>query len=250
MDVGAGEYSLTLARYGHRVTAVELSAANIKAFEQKITPQLPIQLMQGTALDLSRFEDEQFDLVLLLGPLYHLEKDEDQLRAISEAKGVVKKDGVIFFAFISNDMVILTAFARRPDYFADSTYGHKTFKVKDFPFMFVTVDQARQRLAKGGIHLLHEVASDGVSKLVEKQINALKQQDYNQYLAYHLCCCEKPDMLGHSNHLLFIGKKEQTKGTLLKNRCAFYIVKPAKEICNLLASFAFNSKGYSPFTRG
>lgn len=204
---GAGEYSLALAQSGYEVTAVELSPANIKAFEQKITPQLPVTLIQGTALDLSQFIDEQFDLVLLMGPLYHLENEEDRLKAISEAKRVVKKDGVIFFAFISNDMVILTEFSRRPDFFSDHTYYHATFKVKDFPFVFSTVDQVRQLLGKADIITLHEIASDGVSELMENNINALSEEEYRQYLRYHLYCCEKPEMLGRSNHLLWIGKK-------------------------------------------
>jgi len=26
-------------------------------------------------------------------------------------------------------------------------------------------------------------------------------------MKYHFYCCEKPEMLGHTNHLLFVGKK-------------------------------------------
>jgi hypothetical protein len=31
--------------------------------------------------------------------------------------------------------------------------------------------------------------------------------DYAQYLRYHFYRCEKPEMLGFSNHLLFVGQK-------------------------------------------
>jgi ubiquinone/menaquinone biosynthesis C-methylase UbiE len=44
--------------------------------------------------------------VLLMGPLYHLSSAADRDRAIAEAKRVCKRDGVIFFAFIGNDMVV------------------------------------------------------------------------------------------------------------------------------------------------
>ena len=29
---------------------------------------------------------------------------------------------------------------------------------------------------------------------------------YQEYLRYHFYCCEKPEMLGRSNHLLFVGR--------------------------------------------
>ena len=54
---------------------------------------------------------------------------------------------------------------------------------------------------------MHEVASDGVSELLADKINALDDAAYMQYLRYHAYICEKPEMLGRSNHLLFIGEK-------------------------------------------
>ena len=60
---------------------------------------------------------------------------------------------------------------------------------------------------EGEITTLHEVAVDGASELMEEQMNHLSDEDYDQYLRYHLYCCEKPEMLGRSNHLLFIGQK-------------------------------------------
>ena len=40
----------------------------------------------------------------------------------------------------------------------------------------------------------------------EDKINAMDDESYAQYLRYHFYICEKPEMLGMSNHLLFIGK--------------------------------------------
>ena len=57
------------------------------------------------------------------------------------------------------------------------------------------------------IDVIAEVASDGVSELMQDEVNALDEVSYAQYLKYHYYTCEKPEMLGRSNHLLFIGKK-------------------------------------------
>ena len=206
IGAGAGEYSLYFAKQGYDVTAVELSPANIAAFEQKIASEHQIRLLQGNALDLSMFADECFDVVLLMGPLYHLSRAADRDRAIAEAKRVCKPNGIIFFAFISNDMVVLTELAYRPQFFSENTYDHDSFKVEDFPFVFFTLDQMRQMLAQNGIAIQREIAADGVSELLEDTINALSDEDYAQYVRYHLYCSEKPEMLGRSSHLLFMGR--------------------------------------------
>lgn len=207
IGAGAGEYSLYFAKQGYDVSALELADNNIKAFRKKITPDLKLDLVQGNALDLSGYADESFDVVFLFGPLYHLRNAEDRAKCINEAKRVCKKDGTLFFSFIGNDMVILTELVYDINYLTGSTYDHDTFKVEDFPFVFFTVDQCRQMLLDSEVRLLHEVASDGVSELMEEEINQLDDESYQQYLKYHFYCCEKPEMLGHSNHLLFVGKK-------------------------------------------
>lgn len=96
VGAGAGEYSLYFARKGYRVSALELADSNIRAFRAKLTPEDAIGLVQGNALDLSRYEEASFDAVLLFGPLYHLGKTEDQLRCIAQAKRVCKPGGKLF----------------------------------------------------------------------------------------------------------------------------------------------------------
>ena len=207
LDIGAGtgEYSLYFARKGYQVSSLELADANIAAFRARITDKDQISLVQGNALDLSQYEDNSFDAVLLLGPLYHLHKEADKLQCIAEAKRVCKKDGKIFFAFISNDMAILTMQQFQSDYLISGDYDKESFKLDDFPFVFHTVERCRELLDKSGIHIEHEVASDGVSELLKDLINTMDDATYRQYLRYHDYICEKPECLGMSNHLLFIG---------------------------------------------
>lgn len=94
IGAGAGEYSLYFARKGYEVSALELADANIAAFKKKLTPEDKIDLVQGNALDLSRYADKSFDIVLLFGPLYHLKNDADKQKCISEAKRVCKDGGL------------------------------------------------------------------------------------------------------------------------------------------------------------
>lgn len=209
LDVGAGTgaYSLALAGQGYAVTAVELAEANLEVFRRKLRPGLDIALHQGNALDLSAFADGSFDLVLVLGPLYHLRQPADRARCVAEALRVCKPGGVLLFAFLGNDMVILTELVRDPAYLLSGDYDHESFRLEDFPFVFTTPDKARALLESGGVQLLHQVAADGMAELLAPTIDALDEESYRQYLRYHFYTCEKPELFGHSNHLLFVGRK-------------------------------------------
>ena len=208
VGAGAGEYSLYFARKGYRVSALELADANIAVFRAKMANDDTIDLVQGNALDLSQYERDSFDIVLLFGPLYHLHEEADKLRCIKEAKRVCKPNGKIFFAFISNDMVILTMQQCQEDYLMNGDYNKETFRLDDFPFVFHTPDHCRDLLTKAGIQICHEVASDGASELLHDLVNGLDHASYQQYLRYHFYICEKPEFLGMSNHLLFVGENK------------------------------------------
>lgn len=207
IGAGAGEYSLYFARKGYAVSALELTESNIRAFRAKLRPEDPVDLVQGNAVDLSRYADDSFDVVLVFGPLYHLSGEEDRRRCIAEAMRVCKPDGTLFFAFITNDMVILTEFDYDPNYFTAGDYDKQTFALNDFPFVFHTVDECRAMLRAGGVEILREVASDGASELLADKINAMDEENYAQYLRYHAYICEKPELLGMTNHLLLVGKR-------------------------------------------
>lgn len=206
IGAGAGEYSLYFARKGYSVSALELSGANIRAFRAKLHPEDGVDLAQGNAVDLGRYADDSFDAVLVFGPLYHLHSEEDRQKCIAEAMRVCKPDGTLFFAFITNDMVFLTELTYDPDYFASGDYNKETFELDDFPFVFHTVDECRTMLRTGGVKIIREVASDGASELLADRINAMDDENYAQYLRYHAYICEKPELLGMTNHLLLVGK--------------------------------------------
>lgn len=207
IGAGAGEYSLYFSRKGYKVSAVELTDRNIEAFRKKITPEDHIDLVQGNALDLSRYEDNSFDIVLLFGPLYHLKSESDQQKCIEEAKRVCKPDGKIFFALITNDMLFMTELMYDPMHFINGHYDKETFKLEDFPFVFHTLDTCRKLLSDTKIKVLHEVASDGISELMASKINEMDEESYQQYLKWHFYICEKKEFLGMTNHLLFVGEK-------------------------------------------
>jgi len=209
LDVGAGTgaYSIYFAERGYTVDALELAQRNVEVLRSKIRPEMKLTVTKGNALDLSAYEGGAYDAVLLMGPLYHLKNDGDKRRAIEEAKRVCKDEGVIAFAFINHDMVFMTELMYDDRYFSTGDFDPGTMRLSDFPFVFHTVSESRQLLEECGMEILHAVAADGPSELLAEKINRMHDGEYALYLKYVDMICEKPEMLGMSNHLLYLGRK-------------------------------------------
>ncbi|WP_346935543.1 class I SAM-dependent methyltransferase [Clostridium sp.] len=208
LGAGTGEYSLYFVRKGFDVTAIELVEKHVMQIKEKVDSGMKIEVFQGNAMDISMIKEKEYDIVLCFGPLYHLTKVEDRMKCIAEVKRVCKDKGKMFFAFISNDMVITTeTMLYEEDFLKRNNYNHDTFKVVDFPFVFHTVDQCRKLLIESDLKITSEIATDGLSELLADKINNMDEEDYKQWLNYHYYCCEKPEFLGASNHLLFVAEK-------------------------------------------
>lgn len=208
LGAGTGEYSLYFAEKGYEVTAVELVEKHVNRIKEKKRIGMNLQVFQGNVLDLSDFKDNEYDIVLCLGPLYHLEDRKDQLKCLEEVKRICKEDGIMFFAFINNDMVIVTqTMCYEPDYLVNGEYDRETFKVRDFPFVFTKVEEARQLLQSAGLKILSEIAADGFNELLADKINSMDDESYRLWINFHYYYSEKPEFLGVSNHLLFVAKK-------------------------------------------
>ena len=99
---GIGVYSQWLGQLGHEVHLIELSP-NAVEHAKKInapTDSLIHSIEVGDARNINK-PDESADIVLLMGPMYHLTTIEDRLKSLNEAKRVLKKSGLLVCAGIT-----------------------------------------------------------------------------------------------------------------------------------------------------
>jgi ubiquinone/menaquinone biosynthesis C-methylase UbiE len=115
LDVGggAGAYAIPLAQQGyevHLVDPVELHLEQARSFGENAGVSLA-SITKGEARELD-FAASSADAVLLLGPLYHLAERADRLRALGEARRVLRPNGVLFAASISRFASLIDGLSR------------------------------------------------------------------------------------------------------------------------------------------
>ena len=109
LDVGGGPgvYAAWLASLGYEVTLVEPVARHLEQASRHGT----FVVEQGDSRALSA-PDASMDVVLLMGPLYHLMDPADRARSLAEARRVTRPDGLIAAAFISRHSPIVDVAAK------------------------------------------------------------------------------------------------------------------------------------------
>lgn len=211
IDVGAGtgKYSITLANEGYDVTAVELVKHNLMTLRKNSDK---VKSYLGNALDLSIFPDNSFDIVLLFGPMYHLIKEEEKIKALQEAKRIVKEHGLIFISYYMNEYAIIkhgfidgTIKEAIENKLVDKTF-HITPKESDL-YSMVRLDDINRYKKMTGLKRVKILSQDGASDYIRRTLNSMDEETFQLYLTYHLKICERKELLGASSHVLDILKK-------------------------------------------
>jgi len=104
LDIGSGPgaYAYWLAEMGHTVHLIDPLPLYVTQAKERMKETgiavASISLGDARALE---FPNEYADIVLMMGPLYHLTEKGHRQTALSEALRVLKQDGLIFVAGIS-----------------------------------------------------------------------------------------------------------------------------------------------------
>lgn len=111
LDVGggAGAYAFPLAEMGYDVDLLDPAPLHIEQAKERATTvsRAPRKFEVADAREIP-CGDAVADAVLLFGPLYHLTDAEDRLKAIDEARRVLRAGGVLLAVAISRFASALT----------------------------------------------------------------------------------------------------------------------------------------------
>ncbi len=215
VGAGTGRYSVSLAKEGYEVEALEYTEHNLEIMNKKIVEEglCNIRTHHGTALDLSRFEDESFDMTLVLGPMYHLYTKEDKQKAMAEAIRVTKKGGYIFVAYCMNEATMIQfVFGKgnlkncMENHMLTEDF-HCLSEEKDL-FELSRVEDINTLNAKfSDIERIKIVAADGATNYIRECIDSMDDATFEMWMKYHFSICERQDLIGATHHSLDILQK-------------------------------------------
>lgn len=213
---GPGRYAVELARRGYRVTLFDLSEGNLalaraKAAEAGVALE---SIEQGTALDLSRYADGEFEAVLLLGPLYHLLALHDRVQAVREAARVLTPGGPLFAAFITRFAAHRWFAAndperplRDPGFAGIERDGHEGVREQGFVAYYAHPDEVEPLLRDGGLGCERILGLEGILSQIEMLgINDMQGAAWDFWCDYTWRIAGDPTILGAADHLLAVAR--------------------------------------------
>ncbi|HEU6451523.1 MAG TPA: methyltransferase domain-containing protein [Gemmatimonadaceae bacterium] len=223
LDVGgaAGAYAGWLAEMGYEVHLVDAVPRLVdEARARSASLSRPIASCEvGDARSLIQ-PDASVDVVLLLGPLYHLTISSDRARALAEAARVLRPGGVLFAAAISRWASILDALVY--DLFADPFFeGQVEREVSDGQHrnpeqhagFFTTAyfhrpEELREEVTAAGFQMVALCGIEGPARMLadfdERWSDPRRRGDM---LRVARLLESEPALLGLSPHLLAVARK-------------------------------------------
>ena len=222
-DIGGatGAYSFWLHDMGHRVHLLDAAEFHIDTAKKvSITENKRLaSISLGDARQLP-YDDAQFDLVLLFGPLYHLQEKEDRVKSIAEAKRVLKKDGVLLAATITRYASLFDGFWQ--GFIDDPAFEHilkqdledgNHFNPVNHPMYFTdahfhTHREIKEEFTGGGFYTVNTIAIEGFGWLTPNFMERWNDEDSrNKMLRYVKQTENDPIMIGISAHVMTIARK-------------------------------------------
>lgn len=214
---GTGIYAFYLADRGHQVTATDITPRHIELINnEKENRDYEMKTAVLDATDMSLFEDESFDVVLNMGPFYHLITEEQRKSCLSEAIRVLKKGGLLLTAYIpryfifqhvsmSDSAYLDTALAEQ--LINTGALRHDDEKCFWTDTYYSTKQEMEEIYMKNGLEIVDHFAQDGLAPSFSEIVDEWDRQQFKIWCDYHYSVCREESILGASNHVMIVGRK-------------------------------------------
>lgn len=212
LEVGCatGYYGFQYAPVCREYVGVDIVPEHIDIFREKIERSGlgNISCELGDATDLRGITDASFDVVLCLGPMYHLNESERE-KCFSECRRVCRDGGIAAFAYI-NEIGVYAGACIVDDRYPSEAANHfvlekHTDDVQPDIFYFTTPEDMNAAAERHGFEKIKNLGTDFfvmmnvADPMTDEQFEVLRPL-YDRMTSYESCT-------GMSNHALLLCMK-------------------------------------------
>jgi SAM-dependent methyltransferase len=219
--VGGGQYSEFLAGRGCRLTLVDVSARLLEYVACKLRlTGLGAQIVrtcQVSAACIPEVPDGEADMVLLLGPLYHLRSLERRRQAVAEAARMLRPGGVVIAAGVNRLCYLRDLLRLEPAEASRRLVFHEIF-LRDGnldptcapPIGWAHLSTVEEFRALFPPHFeeLSLTGAESFAASCQARWKGLKREEAEPWLDLVERTGASPEGLAQSDHFLFAGRKK------------------------------------------
>ncbi len=218
---GTGRYAELLLKKGYHMVLNDISEKNIEVTKQRIGEhENLIKTSTGNALTSNLWEEQRWDAVLMLGPMYHLVEYQSRLDLLKKAARHIKKGGYLFTAFMTRTGALIYGIKNNPEGIRSPNGARKLWETgTDDDFVEATEwfthayfshpEEINPMIKESGLEPMHLAGAEGIFGERFEEFHKLPDNLKNQWMQFIIDHCEDPWMLGHSKHLLSVSRKHQ-----------------------------------------
>ena len=221
---GIGMYAAWLAKKGNEVHLIELAENAVEYAKAHLMHDCQFIAETGNALQVNR-SDESADVVLLMGPQYHLHDKGDRLQSLHEAYRVLKKSGLLAVAGISKFSSMtwaLSVYGEKNDFIDDPVFfnmikGEMTtgdhIRPAEYPKFiaesyFTTSEEMQAEVGEVGFEVEKTIAVEGCIWFTPHLAEKWEDEASRERLLEIVRITEsEPEMMGMSPHFLVMARK-------------------------------------------
>jgi SAM-dependent methyltransferase len=175
-----------------------------------------VRLILADARDLSKVTGQEFDAVMLMGPLYHLVVKADRKKALEEVYIRLKKGGLIFSAFISRFGILGDLLKKMPDWIEEQAEVRSFLEAGKRPDnharggfrgYFARPDEIAPLNESVGFQTILLAGVEPAISAGDESYNQLGGRQRKLWLDLFEEISTQDSIVGASRHLLYIGEK-------------------------------------------
>lgn len=225
---GPGKYAVELARTGrYTVTLTDLTRGFVELAREKAEQFGVLEHFDGfyerDARDLSGLADNSFDAALMMGPLYHLQREEDRRTALAELNRVTKPGGIVCVAVRTREHWTLNSLLHPEQWpphnnidriveFQETGCFDHTDEGRYTGAYFFRTQEIVPFMEAGGFETIKLVGSTNLGCMLSGEQRAYWQAkgegEYQKLVELIIWMADEPSIAGMSSHSLYIGRKK------------------------------------------